>query len=68
MGGVVIGGIPFLVLLAFAPVEIQTLGADLFDTLLSTADLSRLRSGAGMVRLYVLILITSLCPGIGLVG
>ena len=64
----VMGAIPLLVLMAFAPMEMQALGAGSFDTLLSSADISRLLSGAGMVRLYVLILITSLYPGLGLVG
>ena len=62
------GGIPFLVLMAFAPMEMQALGAGSFDPLLSTTEVARLLPGAGMVRLNVLILITSFCPGICLVG
>ena len=68
MGGMVLGAIPLLVFMAFAPMEMQALGAGSFDPFLSTADMARLLPGAGMVRLNVLILITSLCPGIGLVG
>ena len=63
----VIDAIPLLVLMAFAPMEMQALAAGSFDPLHSIADISRLLSGAGIVRLYVLILITTLCRGIGLV-
>ena len=62
------GAIPLLVLMAFAPMSMQALGAGLFDSLLLTSDISRLLQGAWMLRLNVLILITSCCPGIGLVG
>ena len=68
MGGMVVGAIPLLVFMAFAPMEMQALGAGSFDPFLSTADIARLLPGAGMVRLNVLILITSRCPGISLVG
>ena len=62
------GAIPLLVFVAFAPMENQALGAGSFDPFLSNADIARLLPAAGMVRLNLLILITSLCPGIGLVG
>ena len=62
------GAIPLLVFMAFAPMEMQALGAGSFAPFLSIADIARLLPGAGMVRLNVLILTTSLCPGIGLVG
>ena len=68
MGGMVVGAIPLLVFIAFAPMEMQALGAVSFDPFLSTADMARLLPAAGMVRFNVLILITSLSPGIGLVG
>ena len=64
----VVGVMPLLVLVAFAPMEMQGLGAGPFDPLLSTADVPRLFSGAGMVNLNILILIASLCPCICLVG
>ena len=64
----VVGVMPLLVLVAFAPMEMQGLGAGPFDPLLSTADVPRLFSGAGMVRLNILILVASLCPGICVVG
>ena len=47
----VVGVMPLLVLVAFAPMEMQGLGAGPFDPLLSTADVARLFSGAGMVSL-----------------
>ena len=62
------GAIPLLVFMAFAPMEMQALGARSFDPFLSNADIARLLRAAWMVCLNVLILITSLCPGIGLVG
>ena len=68
MGGMVIGAIRLLVFMAFAHMEMQALGAVSFDPFLSTADIARLLPDAGMVCLNVVILITSLCPGIGLVG
>ena len=68
MGGMVVGAIPLLVFMAFTPMEMQALGAGSFDPLLSTADIPRLLPGAGIVRLNVLILITSFCPGKCLVG
>ena len=68
MGGMVVGAIPLLVFMAFAPMEMQALGVGSFDPFLSIADTARLLPGAGMVRLNVLILITSFCPGICLVG
>ena len=58
----VVGVMPLLVLVAFAPMEMQGLGAGPFDPLLSTADVPRLFSGAGMVSLNKLILVASLCP------
>ena len=58
----VVGVMPLLVLVAFAPMEMQGLGAGPFDPLLSTADVPRLVPGSGMVRLNVLILIASLRP------
>ena len=62
------GAIPFPVIMAFAPMEMQALGAGSFAPFLSTADIARLLPGAGMVRPNILIPITSLGPGIGLVG
>ena len=53
---------PLLVLVAFAPMEMQGLGAGPFDPLLSTADVPRLLSGAGMVSLNILILVATLRP------
>ena len=58
----VVGLMPLLVLVAFAPMEMQFVGAGPFDTLLSTADVPRLFSGAGMVSLNILILVASLRP------
>ena len=58
----VVGVMPLLVLVAFALMEMQGLGAGPFDPLLSTADVARLFSGAGMVDLNILILIASLRP------
>ena len=58
----VVGAIPLLVLKAFAPMEMQGLGARSFDPLLSSADVTRLLWGAGKVALNVLILVASLCP------
>ena len=58
----VVGVMPLLVFVAFAPMEMQGLGAGPFDPFLSTADVSRLVSGAGMVSLNMLILVASLCP------
>ena len=60
----VVGVMPLLVLVAFAPMEMQGLGAGPFDPLLSTADIPRLLPDAWMVRLNVLILITSFCSAI----
>ena len=62
------GAIPLLVFMAFAPMKMQALRKGSFDTFLSTADIARILQGTGMVCLNVLILIKSLCPGIGLVG
>ena len=56
----VVGVMPLLVLVAFAPKEMQGLGAGPFDPLLSTADVARLFSGAGMVSLNIFILVASL--------
>ena len=64
----VVGAVPLLVLMAFAPMEMQGLGTRAFGPHLSTADEPRLVPGSGMVSLNVLILIVSLCPGICLVG
>ena len=58
----VLGVMPLLVLVAFAPMEMQGLGAGPFDSLLSSADVARLFSGAGMVSLNILILVASLRP------
>ena len=58
----VVGVMPLLVLVAFAPMEMQGLGAGPFDPLLSTAGVARLSSGAGMVSLNILILVASLRP------
>ena len=58
----VVGVMPFLVLVAFAPMEMQALGAGAFEPLFSTADVPKLLSGAEMVGLNVLILVASLCP------
>ena len=58
----VVGVMPLLVLVAFAPMEMQGLGAGPVDPLLSTADVARLFSGAGMVTLNMLILVASLRP------
>ena len=64
----VVGAMPLLVLMAFAPMEMEVLGAGEFNPLFSTADVPRIFPGSGMVRLNVLILIASLCSGICLVG
>ena len=64
----VVGAMPLLVLMAFAPMEMEVLGAGEFNPFFSTADVSRIFPGSGMVRLNVSILIASLCPGICLVG
>ena len=64
----VLGVMPLLVFVAFAPMEMQGLGAGPFDPLLTTADVPRLFSGAGMGSLNLLILVASLCPCICLVG
>ena len=58
----VVGVMPLLVLVAFAPMEMQGLGTRAFDPFLSTADVPRLFSGAGMVSLNILILVASLRP------
>ena len=58
----VVGAMPLLVLMSSEPMEMKGLGAGAFDPLLSTADVPRLLSGAGMVGLNVLILVASLCP------
>ena len=58
----VVGVMPLLVLVAFAPMEMQGLGAGPFDPLLSTADVPRLFSGAWMVSFNILILLKSLRP------
>ena len=63
----VLGVMPLLVLVAFAPMEMQglgagPLGAGPFDPLLTTADVPRLFSGAGMVSLNILILVATLRP------
>ena len=64
----VVGVMPLLVLVAFAPMEMQGLGAGPFDPLLSTADVARLLSRAGVVSLDVLILIASLCSEVSVVS
>ena len=53
---------PLLVFVAFAPMEMQGLGAGPFDPILTTADVPRLFSGAGMVILNILLLVASHCP------
>ena len=58
----VVGVMSLLMLVAFASMEMQGLGAWPFDPLLLTADVPRLLSGAGMVGHNVLILVASLCP------
>ena len=58
----VVGVMPLLVFMAFVPMEMQGLGTGPFDPLFSIADVPRLFSGAGMVNLYILILIASLFP------
>ena len=64
----VVGAVPLLVLMAFAPMEMQGLGTRPFDPHLSTADVPRLVPGSGMVSLNVLILIAGLRFGISVVG
>ena len=49
----VVGVMPLLVLVAFAPMEMQGLGAGPFDPLLTTADVPRLFSGAGTVSQHI---------------
>ena len=58
----VVGVMPLAVLMASAPMEMKDFEARSFDPLLSTADVPRLLSGAGMVGLNVLIRVASLCP------
>ena len=58
----VVGVMPLLVLVAFSPMEMQGLGAGPFDPLLSTADVPRLLSGAGIVSLNISILVATLRP------
>ena len=58
----VVGVMPLLVFVAFAPMEMQGLGAVPFDPIRTTADVPRLFSGDGMVSLNILILVASLCP------
>ena len=58
----VVGVMPLLVLVAFAPMEMQGPRAGSFDPLLTTADVPRLFSGAGMVSLNILILVATLRP------
>ena len=64
----VVGAVPLLVLMAFAPMEMQGLGTRAFDPFLSTADIPRLFPCSGMVCLNVLILIAGLRFGISVVG
>ena len=47
MAVVIMGMMPLLVLVAFAPMEMQGLGAGAFDPFLTTADVARLVSSAG---------------------
>ena len=68
MAIVIMGTMAFLVLVAFAPMEMQGLGAGAFDPFLTTADVARLVSSTGMICLDVLILIASLGPGVSVVG
>ena len=58
----VVGVMRLLVLLSFAPIEMRSLGAEPSATLLSTAEVPRRFSGAGMVSLNILILVASLRP------
>ncbi len=51
----VMGTVPLLVLMAFAPMEMQGLGTGAFDPFLSTADVPRLLTGSWMVSLNILI-------------
>ena len=62
------GAVPLLVLMAFAPMEMQGLGTRPFYPFLSTADLPRFVTDSWMVSFNVLILIASLCPGVSVVG
>ena len=64
----VVGAMPLLVLMAFAPMKMEVLGAGEFNPFFSTADVPRIFPGSGMVRLNLLILISSLCSEICLVG
>lgn len=60
----IMGTMAILVLMAFAPMKMQGLGAGGFDPSLTAADEARLVPSAGMVGLNVLILIASFCLGI----
>ena len=62
MVSMVVGVMPLAVLMASAPMEMKGLGAGPFDPLLSTADVPRLLSGAGMVSLNISILVATLRP------
>ena len=62
MSSMVVGAMPLLVLMAFAPIALQGLAAGAFNPLLSTADVLRVLLGARMVGLNLLILVGSLCP------
>ena len=64
----VMGEVPLLVLMAFAPMQMQGLGTRAFDLFLSTADVPRFVTDSWMVSLNVLILVASLCPGVSVVG
>ena len=64
----VVGAMPLLALVAFAPMKIEVLGAGEFNPFFSTAYLPRIFPGSGMVRVNVLMLIASICSGICLVG
>ena len=60
MRWMVVGTMPLLIFMAFAPLEMQGLVAGPFDPLVSTAEVPRLLSGSGMVGLNVLILVAGL--------
>ena len=62
MSRMVVGVMPLLVFVAFVATEMQGLGVGPFDPILTTADVPRLFSGAGMLSLNILILVASLRP------
>ena len=64
----VVGAMAVFMLMTFASMEMEVLGAGEFNLFFSTVDVPRIFPGSGMVRLDVLILIASLCSGICLFG